>query len=513
MADIVIGSGPAGVSAARALLARGRSVLMLDVGLGLEPELDAVRAGLADREPDQWTAGEVAAYRAPQMDPPQGVIRRYGSDFLLRDRAGFWEQAPDWLGLRPSFARGGLSNGWGSAVLPYRDSDVRDWPVSASDLAPHYAAVAGFMPVAGADDALSALFPAGALSSPPLAASAQAEAMLARIERRRSDLAALGVVAGRARQAARADCRRCGLCLHGCPYEYVFKASQVVDAMRGDPRFEYRADFQALSFEETADGVRVRGTTAAGAPVEAVGQRLFVGAGVLSTAKLLLASLGSKDEVELKDSQHLFLPLLHGWTPPRDPAAEDHHALAQLFFEVTDEAVSPHTVHAQLYTYNEFYALDMKRNYARLGPLAAPLFDALSRRLVVAQVFLHSDHSHRIAVRLGEGGGLAARLIENPGMPAAAARAKARIGKAAGRLGMTALSPASRLGEPGSSFHVGGSFPMRRAPRGLETDALGRPAGLSRVHLVDASTFPSVPATTITYTVMANAHRIGAEAP
>jgi choline dehydrogenase-like flavoprotein len=32
---------------------------------------------------------------------------------------------------------------------------------------------------------------------------------------------------------------------------------------------------------------------------------------------------------------------------------------------------------------------------------------------------------------------------------------------------------------------------------------------LHRVHVVDASVLPSVPATTITYTIMANAHRIG----
>ncbi len=33
----VIGSGPAGVACAKALLARGATVLMLDAGIGLEP--------------------------------------------------------------------------------------------------------------------------------------------------------------------------------------------------------------------------------------------------------------------------------------------------------------------------------------------------------------------------------------------------------------------------------------------------------------------------------------------
>jgi choline dehydrogenase-like flavoprotein len=42
----------------------------------------------------------------------------------------------------------------------------------------------------------------------------------------------------------------------------------------------------------------------------------------------------------------------------------------------------------------------------------------------------------------------------------------------------------------------------------LETDGLGRPREWRRIHLIDASVFPSVAATTFTLTVMANAHRI-----
>jgi choline dehydrogenase-like flavoprotein len=46
-----------------------------------------------------------------------------------------------------------------------------------------------------------------------------------------------------------------------------------------------------------------------------------------------------------------------------------------------------------------------------------------------------------------------------------------------------------------------------------QSDRLGRPAGLARLHVVDASSLPAIPATTITLSVMANAHRIAAEAP
>ena len=53
---------------------------------------------------------------------------------------------------------------------------------------------------------------------------------------------------------------------------------------------------------------------------------------------------------------------------------------------------------------------------------------------------------------------------------------------------------------------------MREKPGAFESDCLGRPHGWTRVHAVDATVLPSVPATTITFSVMANAHRIGWEA-
>ncbi len=71
-----------------------------------------------------------------------------------------------------------------------------------------------------------------------------------------------------------------------------------------------------------------------------------------------------------------------------------------------------------------------------------------------------------------------------------------------------------QFSEPGSGTHCGGSFPMRRQPRSdFDTDLLGRPFGWERVFAVDASVLPSIPGTTLAFSVMANAYRIGALAP
>jgi hypothetical protein len=51
----------------------------------------------------------------------------------------------------------------------------------------------------------------------------------------------------------------------------------------------------------------------------------------------------------------------------------------------------------------------------------------------------------------------------------------------------------------------------RFQPGEFETDILGRPFGWKRVHAADATVPPTIPANTITSSVMANAHRIATE--
>ncbi|RMF34764.1 MAG: GMC family oxidoreductase [Alphaproteobacteria bacterium] len=508
--DLVIGSGPSGIAAAWARLEAGRAVTLVDAGAELEPERAAAREALAATGPEGW--GRAAEdFRAAQYEAPPGQLRRYGSDFAMEPAGAVFADPPGWLGLRSSRALGGLTNLWGAAVLPWPAAEMAGWPVTAGDLAPHYRALAEFLPVAGRTDALEALLPGFPMEDArPLPATRQAEALIARLDAAAPKLAAAGITAGAARVAVAPGCRACGLCLHGCPWGLIFSAGQAIGRLRENPRFGYRkAMVRAIA--EDAGGV----TLHCEGGEEIRGARVFVGAGVLETARLMFTSLPgwAGAEVELADSPHGFLPLLQLYSTG-DPGAGPHHTLALAFVELENPAISPRLVHTQLYGWNDFYAREMMMNYGRFLPLAGPLFRRVARRLIVAQSFLHSDHGPRIALSpAGDGENrLRARLIENPETAPVARRARAALARALRRAGLIALTPAARDGGPGSSFHVGASFPMAAEPGRAQTDPLGRPAGAARIHLVDASVMPAIPAATVTLAVMANAHRIAAMA-
>src|SRR5271154_6994354 len=157
----VIGSGPAGVACAKALLARGATVLMLDAGIKLEPDRAQIVRKCAEAKPAVWNPSQITTLKGSMAADATGVPLKlvFGSDFPYRET----EEKIPWhnhgTGLKPSLALGGLSNVWGAAMLPYRDDDIADWLIKNSDLKKHYDAVTEFTGLASQHDDLEEIFP------------------------------------------------------------------------------------------------------------------------------------------------------------------------------------------------------------------------------------------------------------------------------------------------------------------------------------------------------------------
>jgi 2-polyprenyl-6-methoxyphenol hydroxylase-like FAD-dependent oxidoreductase len=80
---IVIGSGPAGVACASALLGRGIDVTLLDAGIELEPERRAMVEELAGQSHQEWPQALLAEARRQPPVSLGGVPLKYsfGSAF------------------------------------------------------------------------------------------------------------------------------------------------------------------------------------------------------------------------------------------------------------------------------------------------------------------------------------------------------------------------------------------------------------------------------------------------
>ncbi len=522
----VIGSGPAGVACASALLDGGEKVTMLDAGLELERGRRRQRASLQSRPSTSWDKESLGFLRDGVEVTREGIPVKlaYGSDFPYRDPIGH-PGSSEGAYSKPSFARGGLSNVWGASVLPYRTEDMTDWPITAEDLAPHYRAALAMMPFSARHDGLEEEFPLHHDSPGALGSSSQAEALLRDLDQSAAVLASRGVRFGASRLAVQAEgaggkpgCVHCGKCIYGCPYEFIYNSAHTLERLRENSAFSYRPGVVVQRLAEVDSQVEVlarhvdRGST-----LRMRADRVFVAGGVFNTARITLASMDAFDEpLHALDNCYFLMPMVRYQGRP-EVLNERLHTLAQVFIEMGDPALGPHRAHLQVYTYNELFQEEVERV---LGPFhrALPMVKrGMLSRLLLIQGYLHSDLSARIRLVLRREFGEEEPSLDlagepNPQTRPALTAIHRRLWSERGLLRAVPVSQMMRVGLPGRGFHTGGTFPMKAKPARLQTDVLGRLHGFTRVHIVDASVFPSLPATTITLSVMANAHRIGSAA-
>lgn len=518
----VIGSGPAGVACAHALLERGARVIMLDAGLSLEPDRAALVAAMRQTTPTGWTPEQIARLKEGTSATAKGLPLKllYGSDFPYRDCDESLGTEYDGVGVRASFAKGGLSTVWGAAMLPYVQQDVAGWPISLSDLSEHYAAVAGFTGLSMKSDDLENLFPLFQSGPAALNLSSQAKILMGRLERNRTALSEAGIRFGQARIAVKvarapdsSGCVYCGLCMYGCPYRFIYSSEITLEQLQSRPGFTYRPGVIVTSLREASGSIEIEGYHRHNRePFHMAARRAYLAAGTVPSTQILMRSLSLYDQrIAMKDSQYFLIPLALTKSAG-DVTREALHTLSQLFVEISDSKISSRTVHLQIYSYSDLIGQAIRGSFGPLAKPLEPLARSLERRLLIVQGFLHSDDSAQITTTLTKGANGERLKLQSQVTP----HSKKIIGEVVRKLfrhgrqfGAYPIRPLLQVAEPGRGIHSGGAFPMSAQPGPLETDTLGRPLGWRRLHNVDATVLPSIPATTITFSVMANAHRIG----
>lgn len=493
---VVVGSGPTGIAAAHELAKRGRRVILLDVGKKLDSALAQKVSKVAEKDPADWSDKDRTLIRGPAVVTTKGLDKKtlFGSLISYADEEAELPLSRFNAELLSSYAAGGFSTVWGAACLPYAQRDLGEWPVSAAELNAHIDSVSEFMGLTACRDDLEHLFPLPAKLH-PIAPSRQARAVHERLIKRKIQ----GLTHGYSRLAVGVECTKCGFCLYGCAYGQIYCAGSTIAILRDRMGVDYRPDVEVKRVYETDGHVRVDAISQ-GKAIQLSAERVFLAAGVLSSARIMAASLGTENLVlPVLDSQYFLVPVVR-YARTIGATRERLHALAQLFLEIDDPVLSENLVHLQLYTYNDMFAraLQAKVPFGAHLPLA-PLLE----RLVLIQGYLHSRHSHPLRLSVSNA------RVTLQGRESSEARSK--IKEVAKRMRMIGIPGSPIVTAPGRGFHSGGTFPMRANPGALESDRLGRVSGFERVHLVDASVFPTIPATTITYSAMLNATRIAAE--
>jgi ferredoxin len=522
---LIIGSGAAAAGTALALSRHENlHVTIVDIGMQLETERQQLVNNLASASPDDWDPQIIENFsKQPLGSKSKGIPEKrvFGSDYPFRNvgQLGGLTATDGATTSLVSSAYGGFSNVWGSQIMPFTASSFESWPFSAAVMRSHYEAILRQIPFAGEEDDLAANFP---LMRPPVALppmSPRSLRVLNAYEKNRAKLNDRGITIGKARLAFDAtNCIRCGMCMIGCPYGLIYSAAQTFDVLRGANRVTHHNGFLALKISENADTVSVITKELATGQIRRFeADRVYVACGAMGTTRLVANSLGLSDvDLSMLESRQFVLPML-SVRATEDPRRKRDFTLNQFNMIVAPDGGSVDISQLHFYTFNSAFIDGLPS--ALRAKSAESLQTQLLRRLTVAFGYLPSWNSPRLRIRVkspAKNLSLPEFHISGESAPIGQSRmlrtVLLRLVQSARLLDLYPVVPMLRLSAGGKSYHLGGSFPHTTDSSGIfSSDRLGRVGPWERVHLVDASVFPSVPAMTFGLTIMANAHRIASE--
>jgi choline dehydrogenase-like flavoprotein len=519
----VVGSGPSGIACAYTLLKAGHQVTLLDVGFTLEKEFQ----DLADNYHKDLNKDALIQniqrlrkrYRKQSDVQPAKTI--FGSDYPYKNVEDTFVSNDDKAVVRSSLAKGGFSSVWGANVSCVIPKEINNWPIAFDELKPYYSLLEEIMNISSPTGEMAEIFPMNIGHPPTFPLGKQGSDLYESLNKYKINLADNGIYIGRAKLAIGPrysldgkGCTPCGLCMHGCPNNAIFNSAFVLEKLISHNNFTYLSDKLVLSFSEEKEKVHLHVKdihTNAESTLNC--DRLFLACGVINSTCIVARSLNLTDhEFVIKDSQKYIFPLIR-WHRSKNCINEKENTADQIYMEIDNPSVSPNIVHLQYYGYNDLFLEPLRQKLGNVTEMIPKLLSGFFERLMICFVYFHSDDSGTMSLKVFETDQDNKKMgkIEGHFNPKSDAIMKSILNLLKNHrkaLGGMPIERGLQTLLPGDSQHIGCTLPMSKSPNAYQTDLLGRPSGCERVHVVDSSVLPSVPATPLTLTVMANACRI-----
>ena len=471
----VIGSGPSGWAAAWALF---------------DKNIDFV-----------WIDADIQEHSAVLNQNPSNSSRKllHGSDLPYREFEFGPSITQNNTDVGFSFMSGGLSNTWGATMSPYTDLDLCGWPIKFPDLDKYYRYISGKLPIAGnlsKLDSQSRDFTNSRLETSEritLFIEKFNSLNLARYTIQQSSLAI------QTKTESAPGCYYCNQCISGCPDDYIWSSKQ------GRPHIEQNICMRVIKIEMNDGLYDIIGVDNQGL-IHTISsfERIFLAAGPIESFRILASSNLIAQEAELLDSRTFYFPIFSFFRDKK--YSENTIGLSQAFVKHGGTDNEPGFM-MQFYDYSAstLEIVVKKLPYGKLWPRW--LIEPLLRKCFLGVGYLPSALSTRIRMRLDLNGNLfldqSNSSPDNRQVNKSIRKSMRSVSRYFYKIGLLVFPRGYIDAGAGGGVHHGGWLRM-----GVNSDRIGQPTGVKNIHLVDSSTFPSVPAGPITFSIMANAARI-----
>jgi len=513
---IVVGSGPAGVSSAYPLLKAGLSVLMVDGGnqpISKPPTLDFLSWRTTDHRQSDLIIGN-NFYSLKSLNGGSPKLRIPGFEYVFKDYLEFNRIENKGYSITGSLAAGGLSNAWGSGVACLSQAELENFPFPSSELNLSYESIARRIGLSGrSHDDLQIYHGVDMWAKAPIQIDSIHEYLFAKYQKKMSKNLDAQFSMGRTRLATlsenladRKACSLCGNCLWGCSSGSIYSAADEISNLKSYENFRYLPGFRVQEIIPNLklpviEGIHLKD----GVHQRFEAGKIFLAAGTIASSGLAFKALNLFKEVSILSCPTAAFMV---WVPrflgkPREVG----FGSGQLAFRLRLDMGNLHAYGATFST----LGIPVSEFLSKV-PMRAPFGLTMLRNLlsscIVGNLFLPGNLGGG-KIQLTEKGALVVRHEPNSEVKGLTKEAKSILARGYRKIGGVLLPGSFTIGNPGGDIHYAGTMPMRMNPSRGETDRNGELIGLAGVHVVDGACLPILTEKPHTFTIMANADRIG----
>ena len=370
------------------------------------------------------------------------------------------------LGFLKSVGFGGFSNVWGGSISKIGINEMKDWPISFSALNKYYNFVDSFFNHFGNFDLYSKKFN---LPKPNI---------------ERKNILDLNIikpfVSGSSRIALSKKNKQ-----PFSTYEYF---SYLIDKKK----ITYMGNIEVNKLVEKNGIIYVYDSN----KLVATSNRLFLGAGAFNSSIIVLNSIPKLKDITFKESK-LIVSLWNSKTNVNKIVNNkfSDHFISSIKFPF---------IHNQIYLFKKDIIDAIKSDYFILSNIFGKLLRILSKKYFLVFTYLTDDVSDSILISNGSIKNIKLKKSKKHNFMFRYFVKKITLMNN-NQITYTGIKFTTKFG---SSYHYGSSFPMSKKSSLKKTDIKGRLKCFNNIHIIDGSILPSIPTTTITYTIMANAARV-----
>ncbi len=394
---------------------------------------------------------------------------------------------------------GGLTNFWGGTALPFTEKEFQDWHISYQDMKPYYEKVANITGISGGSDDLNTYFKDDFVNRPSIIMTSAFQ-KLNNFKKKTKSTNSYFVFSGvnrcmiETRENEQRQCVACGECLAGCFKDSIYCSYQTID--------EYLKHDNVQIIKAKVYKVTENGTIEAiidGKVQEFLNfEKIYLAAGCPNTTEIVMRSTGIHKAEPMQDNAVYVFPILNFNFSSIKNYNENSLSINNLIIGLEPQTEDKQYAQALVYTnFDYMWRYNIPNSIWRLTNW---IFKLLRNRILWARLYVHGkdSQSYTISLKNDELNFSYAQKANKKIIPEMMRSIRCALNKKG--FWIPPIAPILQK----SNSHYSSTLPYNG--KNIPVNENGEV--LKNVYVCDSSVFPTLPAVSLTFTIMANAARI-----